>query len=66
MPESENDETKKEAQAEMQEYGIKYEKYCKKYGVEKSCHIPREHGEDISLMSEIVYKNVELSAPLFP
>ena len=32
----------------------KFESYCRKLGIEKSCHIEREHGPDISIMTEIV------------
>ena len=42
----------------------KYKNYCRKFGVEKSCHIERdEHGADVSLMSEIVLK---LEVDCFP
>ena len=33
-----------------------YEKYCKDVGVQNSCHIPRSVGEDISLLTEVVFK----------
>ena len=34
----------------------KLEKKLKVVGIENSCYIPREHGEDISLLAEIVMK----------
>lgn len=31
-----------------------YFEHVKKYGYENCCHIPRHHGEEISLLTEIV------------
>ena len=41
----------------------KLKKFIDKYGLEKSCYIKREHGEDISLMTEIV---LQQQTNLFP
>ena len=52
------------AQKTKLRYEKQFQRYCKKPGVEMSCHIPREHGPDVSLMTEIVYSQVTSS--LFP
>ena len=36
-----------------------YEAFGESQGFENSCHIMREQGPDISLMTEIVYRNEE-------
>ena len=36
-------------------YEERYRVYFKRIGIDKSCHIPREQGRDISLMTEIVF-----------
>ena len=38
---------------------IQFEAYCKDIGIENSCYIQREQGDEISLMSEIVKSNVK-------
>ena len=42
---------------------LEFQKYCVEEGIESSCHIPREQGPDISIMTEIVFdKNSQLFA----
>ena len=38
----------------VSECSKRYFDYCDNEGIENSCHIPREHGPDISIMTEIV------------
>ena len=35
----------------------KYENYIESNGYESCCHIPREQGEVVSLLTELVYSN---------
>ena len=35
----------------------RYEKYVRKFGVLNNSYIPREAGEEISLLTELVYMN---------
>ena len=43
----------------------KFLDYCENVGIEKSCHIPRDLGHDLSIMLEIVQDSYE-SKSLFP
>ena len=36
----------------------KYEQYVGRFGTDTCCHVPREQGEVVSLLTEIVYSNV--------
>ena len=60
-PALKDQETK--AQMKKIEYEQSYMNYCKNIGIKKSCHIPREHGPDISLMTEVVFE--QTTKPLF-
>ena len=44
----------------------KYIEYCKKFGLGKSLHVARDLGPDVSLMTEIVYKNLLPDQSVFP
>ena len=35
----------------------KYEDYIEKFGVKESVHIPRESGNEMSLLTQLVYTN---------
>ena len=51
--------TRKKAKVCEQEF----QRYCAEEGIERSCHIPREQGPDISIMTEIVFdQNSQLFA----
>ena len=41
----------------VQKYKEQFDEYIQMYGTEKCPYQPRVHGEDISLMCEIVYVN---------
>ena len=43
-----------------------YQNYCRRVGIKKSCHIPRKNDEEISLMTEIVFKEYAQPTNLFP
>ena len=45
-------------------YEKKYDEYIEKYGVRDSVHIPRDAGDEISLLTELVYTNQVID--LFP
>ena len=45
-------------------YEKKYDEYIEKFGVKDSVHIPRESGDEISLLTELVYTNQVID--LFP
>ena len=47
---------KKKAQDEAASYESKYQDYCANIGIENSCHIPRTLGEEMSLLTEIVFR----------
>ena len=38
-------------------YRRDYFEHINKYGYESCCHIPRHHGDEISLLTEIVNNN---------
>ena len=64
---SDNPRDLEKAEYQMNLHEKKLQKYVDREGMENSCHIHRdEFGEDISLISEIVYKQVDPSEPLFP
>ena len=48
---------KKEFVQEAKELKEEYDEYVSRYGLSYCPHVPREHGEDTSLMVEIVEKN---------
>ena len=48
---------KEELDDEAKELKEDCEEYVNRYGLSNCPHIPREHGEDTSLMVEIVEKN---------
>ena len=45
------------ARSKMKKYENKFHEYLENYGAEKCPYLERVHGEDISLMTEIVYGN---------
>ena len=62
-------EMKEKYRKTVSECSKRYLDYCETKGIERSCHIPREHGPDISIMTEIVQKQHKLndtSTALFP
>ena len=54
-----------QTQAKARYYKSRYNEYSEKVGIEKSCYTPRDHGPDISLMTEIVDRCV-FKESLFP
>lgn len=64
VDEDESDDELDQLQSQISELVKKVEEYQRDVGFEHSCFIPREHGEEISLMSEIVFR--QQHAPLFP
>ena len=47
-------EQKKKTQKEVDNLRAEYMKYWKEVGLDNSCYIPREHGDEISLLTELV------------
>ena len=69
LPGEMQDELREMHRKGVSECSKRYFDYCETQGIENSCHIPREHGPDISIMTEIVQKNHKLnlaSTALFP
>lgn len=40
----------------MQECSKRYFDFCSEHGIDRSCHTPREHGPDISIMTEVIFE----------
>ena len=58
FPNSASDADQRKAKKKVEKLQKRFLQYCKEHGINKSCHIPRESGADISIMTEIVYHNV--------
>ena len=54
LPEAMHESAKEPYKQLVSECSKRYFDYCEAQNIDNCCHIPREHGPDISLMTEIV------------
>ena len=64
LKDNNNDEEKAELQEQEARYEAKFIEYMNSIGLEKSCHVERKQGADVSLMLEIALFDQKID--LFP